>query len=173
MKGEVGDLVAGERRAEPQLEDPGEPIRALGGLGERLLDHGRDDAWLVDELLMLLDTYEEVAQVGDEPADAYRSLVEGHLERLLDDLDELGDDRGHRVRVREVSGREPGVHQVQRQRHGFALGELSVESVVDGREQRERLAVLAPVQVLHFGEEGVLEHQTVLEASYSDCLLYT
>jgi len=90
---------------------------------------------LLVELLVLVDSDEQVPQVRDEPSDADAARSEVQAEGLFDDSDHLLDRAGHRVGVREVSGGEAGIHQVERKPDRLGAGELGLASSVDSDQK--------------------------------------
>ena len=87
-----------------------------------------------------MDAYEQVAQMGNEPADVDAVLIKRDAVGLLDDGQHLLDDAGHLVCVGQVAVREAGVDQMQRQCHGLAAGQDTVQVTVESLTSREACA---------------------------------
>lgn len=109
-----------------------------------------------------MDAYEQVAQMGDEPADVDAVLIKRDAVGLLDDGQHLLDDAGHLVCVGQVAVREAGVDQMQRQCHGLAAGQDTVQVTVEFIDQPRGLRVLGRVQRLDFRLQRICDVDVAL-----------
>ena len=89
-------------------------------------------------------------------------LIKRDAVGLLDDGQHLLDDAGHLVCVGQVAVREAGVDQMQRQCHGLAAGQDTVQVTVEFIDQPRGLRVLGRVQRLDFRLQRICDVDVAL-----------
>ncbi|MPM75696.1 hypothetical protein SDC9_122690 [bioreactor metagenome] len=157
MHRQVEHLVVGDLVAQSQLQHSGELERAGVRLGIGLLDRRGEDLVALGQLLTLLHPDEEIAQVGDEPRGADGVAVERPAVRLLQHIEQLPEQAGDPVGLRQVTGGEPGVDQVQRDGDRLVVGDRLVESCIDVRHDVGGGGELLGVEVGDLGAQRVVE----------------
>lgn len=94
MQCQVGNLVFGQRGIEAQLNKGCDKSRAFRGFCIGAHNRGNDCIRLPAELLMLMNTYEQIPKMGDETADINRMLIQLDVIGAFDDSEQLLDDAG-------------------------------------------------------------------------------
>ncbi|ADB09157.1 conserved hypothetical protein [Bifidobacterium dentium JCM 1195 = DSM 20436] len=84
-------------------------------------------------------------------------LVERHVVGVFDDRQHLLNHAGHGVGVRQISGGEAGIDQMQGKRHGLAFWQRPTQIIVHGVDQRLTFGVFARIQRTHFRLERVFD----------------
>lgn len=110
------------------------------------------------ELAALPGADEEVAKMSGEAGGVDGVRIESRAVTLLDELEDLADERRLGEGLFHAGGAGDGVEEVHGEGHRLALGELDVESLVEPQQQPLGDPEFLGVQVRDFGAHGVLHH---------------